>query len=275
MMWTFIPSPSPAPLVWHLGPLPIRAYALAIIVGALVAIWWAEKRFVARGGEKGVIGDVAVWAIPFGIVGARIYHVATDWQLYFGATGHPGDIVKVWNGGIGIWGAVAGGALGAWIALKRRGVSFGLAADAVAPTLLVAQGIGRFGNYFNQELFGRPTTLPWGLEIDPEHRPAGFAEFATFHPTFLYESVWNVAMAGLLVLLDRRFKFTGGRAFLVYGMLYTAGRVWIEALRIDTVNHLGPFRFNVWTSIVVFAIAAAAFVWTGRKQAAAPASVSS
>lgn len=271
-MQAFIPSPSPAPVVWHLGPLPIRAYALAIIAGALVAIWLAEKRFVARGGEKGVIGDVAVWAIPFGIVGARIYHVATDWQLYFGASGHPGDIVKIWNGGIGIWGAVAGGALGAWIALKRRGVPFGLAADAVAPTLLVAQAIGRFGNYFNQELFGRPTTLPWGLKIDPDHRPDGFERYATFHPTFLYESLWNLAMAGLLVLLDRRFSFARGRAFLLYVMLYTAGRVWIEALRIDTVNHLGPFRFNVWTAIVVFAVSAVAFVLTGRKQAAERAS---
>lgn len=267
-MLEFIPSPSPAPLVWHLGPVPVRAYALAIITGAVVAIWLGEKRFVARGGEKGVIGDIAVWAIPFGIVGARIYHVATDWQLYFGATGEPGDIIKIWNGGIGIWGAVAGGALGAWIALRRRGISFGLAADAIAPTLLVAQAIGRFGNYFNQELFGRPTTLPWGLQIDPEHRPGGFSQFATFHPTFLYEAIWNLAAAGVLVLLDRRFRFTGGRAFLVYVMLYTCGRVWIEALRIDTVNHLGPFRFNVWTSIVVFAVAAIALVWTGRKQAA-------
>ncbi len=257
--------PSPAEGVWHLGPLPLRAYALGIIIGALAAIWIGERRFVARGGREGLISDVAMWAIPAGIVGARVYHVVTDPELYFGEGRNPVNALKIWEGGLGIWGAIAGGALGAWIAARRYGVSFSAVADALAPGLLVAQAIGRLGNWFNQELFGKPTTLPWGLEIDLAHRPDGYTQFATFHPTFLYELLWNLAAAALLVALDRRFRFTGGRAFALYVMLYTAGRFWIEQMRIDTVNHLGPFRLNVWTSIVVFVAALATFVWLTRR----------
>ncbi|AXT84767.1 prolipoprotein diacylglyceryl transferase [Aeromicrobium sp. A1-2] len=260
---TFIPSPSQG--VWELGPIPLRAYALGIIIGALVAIWIGEKRFQARGGREGLIGDVAIWAIPFGIVGARIYHVATDPELYFGEGRHVVDALKVWQGGLGIWGAVAGGAVGAYIACRRYGVSFSAVADALAPGLLVAQAIGRIGNYFNQELFGRPTTKPWGLEIAMENRPDGYAQFATFHPTFLYELLWNLAAAALIIAIDRRVKLTGGRAFALYAMLYTSGRVWIEALRIDTANHIGPFRLNVWTSIIVFAVAATYFFVSRRR----------
>lgn len=268
-MRLYIPSPDQA--IWHLGPLPLRAYAICIIVGALLAIWIGEKRFVARGGAPGVISDIAIWAIPFGIVGARVYHVATDWQLYFGDGADPIDAFKIWEGGIGIWGAVAGGALGGWIAVRRAGISFGMAADAVAPGILVAQAVGRFGNWFNQELFGRPTDVPWALQIDPAFRPDGYEQFATFHPTFLYEALWNLAAAALLVwVLDRRLRFRPGGLFLLYVMLYTLGRVWIEALRIDEVNHLGPFRFNVWTSIVVFAAAAAYYVYLNRRGAKAP-----
>ncbi|EFQ84294.1 prolipoprotein diacylglyceryl transferase [Aeromicrobium marinum DSM 15272] len=259
--------PSPSSGVWEIGPFPLRAYALGIIIGALLAIWIGERRFQARGGKDGVISDVAIWAIPFGIVGARIYHVATDPQLYFGDGQSAVDALKIWQGGLGIWGAVAGGALGAYIAARRAGVSFAAVADAIAPGLLVAQAVGRLGNYFNQELFGRPTELPWALEIDPENRPAGFLEFATFHPTFLYELLWNLAAALLLVLIDRRVRLTGGRAFALYVMFYTAGRFWIEMLRIDTVNEIGPFRLNVWTSIVVFVLAAAFFWWSRRRGA--------
>jgi prolipoprotein diacylglyceryl transferase len=266
VLHTFIPSPSQG--VWHLGPLPLRAYALGIIIGALVAIWIGERRFQARGGRAGLIGDVAIWAIPFGIVGARVYHVATDPELYFGDGRHVLDALKVWQGGLGIWGAVAGGALGAYIACRRYDVSFAMVADALAPGLLVAQAIGRLGNYFNQELFGRPTTKPWGLEIDRVHRPSGYEQFATFHPTFLYELLWNLAAAALIIAIDRKVRLTGGRAFALYAMLYTAGRVWIESLRIDTVNHIGPFRLNVWTSIIVFLVAAAFFVLTRNRQPA-------
>lgn len=260
---TFIPSPSNG--VWHIGPLPLRAYALGIIIGAMVAIWIGERRFTARGGRAGLISDVAIWAIPFGIVGARIYHVLTDPELYFGDGRNVIDAVKIWQGGLGIWGAIAGGAVGALIACRRYGVSFSSVAGALAPGLLVAQAIGRIGNYFNQELFGKPTTKPWGLEIDTINRPDGYAQFATFHPTFLYELLWNLAAAALLIAIDRKFKLTGDRAFALYVMLYTAGRFWIEQLRIDPVNDLGPFRLNVWTSIVLFLLATAYFVATRHR----------
>ena len=271
-LMTSIPSPSTG--VWEIGPLPLRAYALGIIIGALLAIYIAEKRFVARGGKPGVVGDIAIWAIPFGIVGARIYHVATDPELYFGEGRRFVDVFFIWQGGLGIWGAVMGGALGAWIACRRYRASFAMFGDSLAPGLLVAQAVGRLGNYFNQELFGRPTDLPWALEIDPANRPTGFEQFATFHPTFLYELLWNLAAAALLIALDRRFRFTGGRAFALYVMLYTAGRFWIELLRIDTANDIGPFRVNVWTSIIVFALALVYFLRTrhrAREYATAPA----
>lgn len=269
-MLAFIPSPAHG--VWHLGPVPVRAYALCIIVGALLAIWIGEKRFVARGGRSGFIGDLATWAIPLGIVGARLYHVITDAQLYFGPGRNPVDALRIWEGGLGIWGAIAGGALGGWIACRRADVRFADAAGAVAPGLLVAQAIGRLGNYFNQELFGRPTTLPWALQIDAVNRPAGYEQFSTFHPTFLYELIWNLAAAAVLVwVLERRFRLSGSQVFAAYVMLYTAGRVWIELLRIDTVNHLGPFRLNVWTAIVVFTLAAAYFLRSRRRvETAAP-----
>lgn len=266
----FIPSPSEG--VWHLGPLPIRAYAFGIIVGALVAIWIAERRFQARGGRSGAIGDVAIWAIPFGIIGARIYHVATDPELYFGEGKKAYEAFLIWHGGLGIWGAVLGGSLGAYIGCRRSGVSFAAVADALAPGLLVAQAIGRIGNYFNQELFGKPTTKPWGLEIDLSHRPVGYEQFATFHPTFLYELLWNLAAAALLIAIDRRYKLTGGRAFALYAMLYTAGRFWIEQLRIDEANHVALFgqeiRLNVFTAIVFFVVALVYFVARRRTVAA-------
>ena len=266
--------PSPDSGVWELGPIPLRAYALGIIIGALLAIWIGEKRFTARGGRAGLISDVAIWALPAGIIGARIYHVATDPELYFGAGREPIEALYVWEGGLGIWGAIAGGAVGAWIACRRYGVPFSSVADALAPGLLVAQAVGRLGNYFNQELFGKPTDLPWALEIDPVHRPPEYEQFATFHPTFLYEMLWNLAAAALLVLIDRRVKLTAGRAFALYVMLYTAGRVWIEMLRIDTVNHLGPFRLNVWTSILLFVLATAFFVMARRRSEPAEGSQS-
>ena len=264
---TYIPSPSSG--VWHLGPIPLRAYAFGIIIGALLALWIGERRFRARGGRPGLIGDVAIWAIPFGIIGARVYHVATDPELYFGEGRDAIDALFIWEGGLGIWGAIAGGALGAWIACRRYGVEFSAVADALAPGLLVAQAVGRLGNYANQELFGKPTEVPWALEIDAAHRPIGYEQFATFHPTFLYELLWNLAAAALLVAIDRRTKLTSGRAFALYAMLYTAGRVWIETLRIDTVNHLGPFRLNVWTSIIVFLLATVFFV-ARRRQSKTP-----
>lgn len=258
MLGTFIPSPTQG--VWHVGPLPLRAYAFGIIIGALVAIWIGEKRYVARGGRPGLIGDVSIWAIPFGIVGARLYHVATDPELYFGAGRNPIDAFKIWEGGLGIWGAVALGAVGALIGCRRYDVKFLDVADALAPGILIAQAIGRWGNYFNQELFGRPTTRPWGLEIDLAHRPSGYEQFATFHPTFLYESVWNLVGAALIIWLGHKYRLAGGRVFALYVMVYTAGRFWIELLRIDPANEIGPFRVNVWMSIILFALATIYFI---------------
>jgi prolipoprotein diacylglyceryl transferase len=259
--------PSPSQGVWHLGPLPIRAYALCIIAGVVVAVWLGERRWVARGGKPGQVGDIALWAVPFGLVGGRLYHVATDWRLYFGEGRDPVSALYVWQGGLGIWGAIALGAVGAWIACRRYGVRFPPLADALAPGVVIAQAIGRWGNWFNQELYGRPTTLPWGLEIDPTHRVDGYEQYATFHPTFLYESVWNLGTAALVIWADRRFRLGHGRAFALYVMAYTAGRGWIEALRIDTVQEsdvLG-LRLNVWTSIVVFAAALAFFLWSRHR----------
>ena len=244
--------PSPSQGVWSLGPIPIRAYALLIILGIVVAVVVGSRRYVARGGSVGVIGDIALWAVPFGIIGGRLYHVLTDWQLYF-APGGSGIIgaLRIWDGGLGIWGAVALGGLGAWIGARRLGVALPPIADAIAPGIALAQAIGRWGNWFNQELFGAPTTLPWGLEIAPQYRPEGYADFATFHPTFLYESLWMVGVALILIWADKRFQMGHGRVFALYVLLYTLGRGWIEYLRIDTANTILGVRLNVWTSILV------------------------
>lgn len=243
---------SPAQGVWNLGPIPVRAYALLIVLGIVVAVWLGNRRYVQRGGLPGTVVDVAIWAVPFGIVGGRLYHVLTDWQLYFGAGGSGlAGAVRIWDGGLGIWGAVALGALGAWIGTRRLGVPLPPLADAIAPGIALAQAIGRWGNWFNQELFGGPTDLPWGLQIDPVHRPAGFESVATFHPTFLYESLWLVGVAVVVIWADRRFTLGHGRAFALYVALYCLGRVWIEYLRVDPANTVLGLRLNVWTALLV------------------------
>jgi prolipoprotein diacylglyceryl transferase len=254
--------PSPSQGVWHLGPLPIRAYALCILAGIVVAVVITDRRWRARGGPPGVVLDIAGWAVPFGIVGGRLYHVVTDPELYFLPGRDPWNALKIWQGGLGIWGAVALGALGAWIGARRAGVSLAMFADAVAPAIPVAQAFGRWGNWFNQELFGAPTTLPWGLRIDIAHRPAGYQQYATFQPTFLYESLWCLAVAGLVLWADRRFTLTRGRAFVLYVAAYTVGRAWIEYLRIDTANHVLGLRLNDWTSLVIFTSATAYLIAT-------------
>jgi prolipoprotein diacylglyceryl transferase len=263
--------PSPGQHTWYLGPLPIRAYALAILAGIAVAIWITTKRWVARGGNPDDVLEIAFWAVPFGIVGGRIYHVISSPDRYWGPDGNPVLALYVWEGGLGIWGAVALGGLGAWIGCRRLGVRLPAFADALAPGLLVAQAVGRLGNWFNQELFGAPTTLPWGLEISPgviddlnNDIGTSFAEGTLFHPTFLYELLWNLAAAAVLVWLDRRYRLGHGRVFWAYVALYTLGRVWIEMLRIDTAEHVLGLRLNVWTSIVVGLGAVIAFVVVGR-----------
>jgi len=257
--------PSPSQGEWHLGPLPVRAYALAILAGIVVSVWWSMRRLRARGGNPDDIISVCYWAVPFGIVGGRLYHLVTSPDAYFGPGGHPMDAFKVWEGGLGIWGAVALGGLGAWIGCRRIGLSFATFADVAAPTILLAQGIGRLGNWFNQELFGAPTTLPWGLQIDAAHLPAGDAVGTLYHPTFLYELLWNVLGAALLVWLERRYRLRGGQVFWLYVLIYTTGRLWIEMLRIDTAHHFLGVRLNVWTSVIVWIGALLAFVHLRRR----------
>jgi prolipoprotein diacylglyceryl transferase len=261
-MHASIPSPSQG--VWNLGPLPIRGYALCIILGIVLAVVIADRRYRARGGRRGLVADVAIWAVPFGIIGGRLYHVATSWQPYFGSGGHPLDAVKIWEGGLGIWGAIALGGVGAYIGCRRQGVVLPPFADAAAPGFLVAQAVGRWGNWFNQELFGKPTSLPWGLQIDAAHRPPGYESYATFQPTFLYESLWCLGSAAVLLWADRRWRLGHGRAFMLYVALYTAGRFWIELLRIDDANHILGLRVNTWVSTLVFVGAVVAFIVSSR-----------
>ncbi|HET6562101.1 MAG TPA: prolipoprotein diacylglyceryl transferase [Marmoricola sp.] len=261
--------PSPSDSVWEIGPIPIRAYALCIIAGIVVAVWLGERRWVARGGKPGQIGDIAVWAVPFGIVGGRLYHVITDHGKYFGDGQDPVTALYIWQGGLGIWGAIALGGVGAWIGARRAGVKFLPLADALAPGIVLAQAVGRWGNWFNQELFGKPTDLPWALEIpDESRRPDGYAQYDTFHPTFLYEFIWNIGVAGLVIWADRRFRLGHGRAFALYVAGYCAGRGWIEYLRIDPVEADDVFglRLNVWTSIVLFTLAVGYFVWSSIRR---------
>ena len=256
--------PSPSESVWHLGPLPLRAYALAIVAGILAAVWIADNRWIARGGAPNEIADLAIWAVPFGLVGGRLYHVLTDWELYVGEDRNPVTALYVWRGGLGVWGAIAMGALGVLIGARLKGIKLLPVLDSMAPGVLVAQALGRWGNYFTQELFGRPTDLPWALEIDPEHRPADYLDQATFHPTFLYESLWCLAAAVVLLWADRRFRLGHGRVVALYVMAYTAGRAWIETLRVDDVqlDDVLGLRWNVWTSIILFVLALAYFLWS-------------
>ncbi len=256
--------PSPSQGTWYLGPVPVRAYALSILLGIVLAVWLGDRRWRARGGRPGDVADVAVWAVPFGIVGGRLYHVVTSPGPYFGADGDLALVPQVWRGGLGIWGAIALGGVGAYIGARRAGLRFPALADALAPGILLAQAVGRWGNYFNQELFGGPTDLPWGLQIDPANRPAAFADATTFHPTFLYESLWSLAAVGVLLWADRRFGLGHGRVFWLYLVLYAAGRGWIELLRVDPATQVLGLRLNVWTSAVVCLAALAAFAWSAR-----------
>ncbi|WP_211328756.1 prolipoprotein diacylglyceryl transferase [Thermomonospora umbrina] len=266
--------PSPDQGVWHVGPFPLRAYALMIILGIVVAVWLGERRWTARGGTPGAVIDVAVWAVPFGLVGGRLYHVVTDWQRYFGEDGDPGRALQIWEGGLGIWGAVLLGALGAYIGCRRRGISVLAMGDAVAPGIALAQAIGRWGNWWNQELYGRPLDTWWALEIDPDHRPKipgtdvtdpRYADVASYHPTFLYESLWCVALAIVVIWAGRRYRLTHGRTFALYVAGYTVGRFWIEWLRIDEAHMITGLRLNVWTALIVFA-GAVAYLYLARNR---------
>ncbi|WUF68089.1 prolipoprotein diacylglyceryl transferase [Streptomyces nojiriensis] len=229
------------------------------------AVWLGNRRWVARGGAPGVIADVTLWAVPFGMVGGRLYHVITSPDAYFGEHGEPVRALYVWQGGLGIWGAIALGGVGAWIGCRRHRIPFPEYADAVAPGIALAQAIGRWGNWFNQELYGRPTTLPWGLEIDREHRPSDLLDIATYHPTFLYESLWDGGVAVLVLWAASRFALGNGRTFALYVAAYTVGRFWTEYLRIDESHTILGLRLNVLTSVVVFLGAVAFLVVAARR----------
>jgi prolipoprotein diacylglyceryl transferase len=250
-----IPSPSFNAL--HLGPLQVHLYGIMITLGVVAAVTVAGRRWERRGGERTDISALATWAVPAGLIGARAYHVVTDPELFRGRWLH---VFAIWEGGLGIpGGLLAGVAVGVAVA-RRRGLRIGALLDTVAPALPLAQAIGRLGNWFNQELFGRPTGLPWGLRIDPAHRPAGFEQVATFHPTFLYEALWNLVLIAVLLGLERRWHARPGRLFAVYVGGYSLGRLWVEALRIDHANTILGLRVNIWVSLISLAVVSGFFV---------------
>jgi len=280
---TYFPSPPQG--VWHLGPLPIRAYALLIITGIVVALLIGDRRWAARGGQRGVVYDIALWVVPFGLVGGRLYHLATDWRTYWGPGGAGfGAALRIWDGGLGIWGAVALGGVGAWIGCRRRGIPLPAFADAVAPGVVLAQAIGRLGNYFNQELYGRETSLPWGLEIFYRRDPSGYVDphsldgvstgqvALVVQPTFLYELIWNVLVFVVLIYADRRFRLGHGRLFALYVAGYCVGRFCVELLRDDTATHIAGIRINSFTSTFVF-IGAVVYLTLAPKGREDPASL--
>ena len=246
----------------EIGPLPLHLYGLIIAVGVLVAAWLAERRWVRRGHDGDAFGSLVLWMVLGGVVGARLYHVITDIQLF---RGRWLDVFKIWEGGLGIWGAVIGGGIVAIVLARRRHLDVGDLIDSIAPALVLAQAIGRWGNWANQELFGRPSTLPWAVEIDPAKRPAEYARYSTFQPTFLYESLWCLAIFATLLVVERRVRLMKGQLFALYVMLYTAGRFVLENMRTDPANRLGPLRLNAWVSVACFLIAAFGFAWAARR----------
>lgn len=274
-MLAYLPSPSRG--VWDLGPIPLRAYAVCIIIGIIVAIWIGERRWVARGGSSGAVLDIAMFAVPFGLVGGRLYHVATDWKTYFGAGGDPMAAFRIWEGGLGIWGAVLLGGVGAWIGCRVYRIPLPAFADAIAPAILLAQAIGRLGNYFNQELYGRATSMPLGLKIyeryDADGRVDNLNGVSTgvvekiVHPTFLYEMLWNILIVVVLVQLDRRYRIGHGRLFAMYVVGYCFGRFFVELMRDDFATHVFGVRINVFTSVLVglCALAYAVLATKGRE----------
>ncbi len=262
--------PSPSLSSFSVGPLTIHFYALCIITGIAAAIWIGRKRYANLGGNPDDVSEVAIWAVPFGIIGGRIYHVITSPSQYFGANGNPIDALRIWEGGLGIWGAISLGAIGAYLYFRthKTSLNFRQLLDSLAPGVIVAQAIGRIGNYFNQEVFGKPTDLPWGLEIDPANRPNGFESYSTFHPTFLYELLWCLVVAALLIKLPgvlKQITSKQGDVFALYIFGYTAGRVWIENLRIDEANLILGLRLNIWVSLVVLITASAYLIASKRR----------
>jgi prolipoprotein diacylglyceryl transferase len=237
--------PSPGSKAIEVGPLSLRAYGLMIALGVLAAVELGRRRFAAKGLDPDGVSAIAVWAVPAGLIGARLYHVITDWKRF---RGDWWDVFAVWKGGLGVPGGILLGTLvGVWIA-RRRKIPLGLAADALAPAIPLAQAIGRLGNWFNQEVFGRPSDLPWALEIDPENRPLKYRDEPTFHPTFAYEALWNIGLMFFLIWIDRKGWVRRGRLFAVYVLGYGLGRFWVEALRSDEASLILGVRINLWVS---------------------------
>jgi len=267
-MYALIPSPSSSQI--SIGPATFHYYALCIIAGISVAIWLGRKRYVANGGLADDVSEAAIWAVPFGIIGGRIYHVISSPQQYFGSGGNPVDALRIWQGGLGIWGAISMGAFGAFLYFRthKTSLNFSHFLDALAPGVVIAQAIGRVGNWFNQELFGKPTSLPWGLEIDLRNRPTGFENYLTFHPTFMYEAIWCLLVAYILIKLPIFFKRivkNQGDVFALYVCGYTLGRLWIEALRIDDANYVLGLRLNIWVSFIVIASSVVYLIRSNRR----------
>ena len=262
--------PTPTTSAVEIGPLTIHFYALCIIAGVALAIWLGNRRFTrSHEGLEGVVADVAIVAIPSGVIGGRIYHVLTSPELYFGRDAHVLDALKIWNGGLGIWGAISLGTIGAYLSYKRIGRDrelppFSVFAGALAPGVALAQAIGRWGNWFNGELFGKPLDAPWALSIPVGLRPMGYKEFETFHPTFLYESLWCIAIAVILIYLTPRFS--GGAIFSLYVAGYSAGRFFIEGLRIDQAHSLGALRLNQYVSLLLTLAGLLAFTRFSRSK---------
>ncbi len=277
-MLAAIPSPSSGSI--EIGSLELRAYGLMIALGVLAAIWLSQRRWVARGGTKEQITQIAVWAVPAGVIGARAYHVLTDWRRFHYDDGW-GEAFAIWKGGLGIPGGMTVGILvGLWVAHRQSRKASALddaidtpapltardAADAIAPALPLAQAIGRLGNWFNQELFGHPTDLPWALEIDASHRPVDYLNNPTFHPTFLYEGIWNIALCIMLIMIDRTQKLRSGALLAVYALGYGIGRLWIEALRSDQASLLAGVRINIWMSLLLILTSTLYLFYTHRPQ---------
>ena len=244
-MLASIPSPSSGTL--EVGPLSLNAYGLMIALGVVAGVWLFGRRLEEKGiGTREDANAIGIWGVAAGVVGARLYHVITDWSRF---EDNLGDVVKIWEGGLGIPGGMLAGVLVGTYVGHRRGIPLGQGLNAVAPALPLAQAIGRWGNWFNQELYGKPTDLPWAVEIDLENRVDGYQAYSTFHPTFLYESLWNLALCGLLLWIDKRFRPAGGRLLAMYVLGYGVGRFWIEGLRIDEADELAGLRWNQWVAV--------------------------
>lgn len=270
MALAYIPSPTISQ--FSIGPVTIHIYALCILMGIVLAVWITTTRWKKLGGNFDQVLDITLVSVPAGIIGARLYHIITTPERFFGPDGDWAEMFRIWNGGLGIWGGVLFGALAAWAWCRHKHYPMALLADAIAPGLLVAQAVGRLGNWFNQELYGAPTTLPWGLKLNMEGTAIGHSEQCydgatcpsgtLFHPTFLYEMIWNLIGAAIIVYIGSKAmkKLKAGSLFAVYIMWYTLGRTWIESLRIDYAHEFLGVRINVWVSMAVFVLGAVSFI---------------